>query len=162
MAGKPVATVGSMHVCPMCSGTVPHVGGPVTGPGQAGVLMNGKPVATVGDMCTCAAGSPDVIVTGNPNVLVNGKPIACVGDMTAHGGTIVQGESNILIGTATPVKRTTMPVKKIPFPKIRVRDRIGAAVTGNSSDLEEAVANQDELKEEAKESGFLPEYDFSV
>lgn len=45
MAGKPVATIGSMHVCPMISGTVPHVGGPVTGPGAPNVLINGQPVA---------------------------------------------------------------------------------------------------------------------
>ncbi len=147
---KPVATVGSMHVCPMCSGTVPHVGGPVV-MGDSTVLMNGKPVALMGDMCTCAAGPPDVIVTGNPSILVNGKPIACVGDMTAHGGAIVQGEPNILVGTATPVKRAIMPVNKIPFPKIRVRDRIGAAITGNSAKLKEARENQEQLRNEAED-----------
>ncbi len=147
---KPVATVGSMHVCPMCSGTVPHVGGPVV-MGDSTVLMNGKPVAVMGDMCTCAAGPPDVIVTGNPSILVNGKPIACVGDMTAHGGAIVQGEPNILVGTATPVKRAIMPVNKIPFPEIRVRDRIGAAISGNGSNLNEARENQEQLRNEAED-----------
>lgn len=69
MAGKPVATVGSNHTCPMCSGTTPHVGGPIT-QGITGVTINGKPVATIGSICTCA-GSPDTIVTGNPFVLIN-------------------------------------------------------------------------------------------
>ena len=42
MAGKAIATVGSMHVCPMCSGTVPHVGGPIIGPEAPNVLVNNK------------------------------------------------------------------------------------------------------------------------
>ncbi|WP_244880339.1 PAAR domain-containing protein [Saccharicrinis fermentans] len=45
MAGKPIATVGSMHVCPMVTGYIPHMGGPVSGPGAPNVLINGKPVA---------------------------------------------------------------------------------------------------------------------
>ncbi|MCA1745687.1 MAG: PAAR domain-containing protein [Bacteroidales bacterium] len=51
MAGKPIAIVGSMHVCPMCSGIVPHVGGPISGPGSPNVFINGKPAALMGDMC---------------------------------------------------------------------------------------------------------------
>src|SRR5690554_1669851 len=39
MAGKPVATIGSMHVCPMVTGYIPHVGGPVSGPGMPGVTV---------------------------------------------------------------------------------------------------------------------------
>src|SRR5690554_7351505 len=39
MAGKTVATIGSMHVCPMVAGYIPHVGGPVSGPGMPGVTV---------------------------------------------------------------------------------------------------------------------------
>ncbi|WP_369403677.1 hypothetical protein [Geofilum rubicundum] len=45
MAGKPIATIGSMHICSMVTGYVPHVGGPVSGPGAPNVLINGKPAA---------------------------------------------------------------------------------------------------------------------
>ena len=145
---KPVATIGSMHVCPMCTGTVPHVGGPAVGPGQPNVLMNGKPVLVMGDLCTCM-GPPDTIVTGNPHIKVNGFPIACVGDMTAHGGSIVVGEPNITCGTATPLPPATMRIKEIPFPKINIVNRAVAAISGNATKLKEAERNQATIKEAA-------------
>lgn len=157
MAGKPVATIGSMHVCPLCNGTVPHVGGAVIGPGDPTVLMNGKPVAVMGDMCACA-GPPDTIIQGNPNILVNGKPIACVGDMTAHGGSIVMGEPNILVGTATPMPSTYVPLKEIPFPKITILDVLGAAAKGLTKSMNEAKSNIEEIKQDAMEHGHLPDF----
>ena len=142
MAGKPAATVGSNHTCPMCSGTTPHVGGPIT-QGEPNVLFNGKPVATVGSLCICNGG-PDTIVTGNPTVLINGKAIACVGDSSAHGGVIVSGSSNIIIGSKTPEPPTAiMPIKKIPFPKITFTNR----VLGNAK---KAIANQEALRNESE------------
>lgn len=149
MAGKPIATLGSMHVCPMCTGLVPHVGGPVAGPGAPNVLINGKPAALVGDICVCS-GPPDTIVQGEPTVLINGVPVATMGSMTAHGGSIVSGEPNVIIGSGTTSKPTTiMPVKRIPFPKIRIADRVGAAIKGKSGELRQAKENQQQLKEEA-------------
>ena len=143
MAGKPAATIGSNHICPMCSGTVPHVGGPIA-QGSPNVFINGKPVARMGDMCTCV-GPPDIIVQGNPTVLVNGVPIATVGSMTAHGGTIMMGEPTVIIGSKTPEPSTaTMPLKEIPFPKIKIIDKILS-----SKYIKEAVANQEKIKEEA-------------
>ncbi len=161
MAGKPAATIGSMHVCPMCSGTVPHVGGPISGPGSPNVLINGKPAAVMGDMCTCA-GPPDTIVTGNPTVLINGVPIACMGDKTAHGGSIVSGEPTVIIGSGSTTPSTVMPIKKIPFPEISTIDRIGALIQGKSASLKEAKANQEQTKKEAKEHGYMRSYDFSL
>lgn len=155
MAGKPIATLGSMHVCPLCSGTVPHVGGPVTGPGAPNVLINGKPVAVMGDMCTCA-GPPDTIVQGNPSVLINGVPVACAGDMTAHGGTITIGEANVLISTSKPNPKVTMPLKQIPFPKITVLDNIGAFIAGKSKSQSEAKENIEEIKKEADDKELEP------
>jgi len=149
MAGKPIATIGSMHMCPMCSGTVPHVGGPVSGPGMAGATINGQPVAVMGDMCTCV-GPPDVIAQGCPGATINGVPVATVGCMTAHGGQIVQGAPGATVGPTTPTPNTTMPVREIPFPEIRILDRVGAAVTGNSNNLNEAINNQEALRNEAE------------
>ncbi|MEM8735908.1 MAG: PAAR domain-containing protein, partial [Planctomycetota bacterium] len=57
----PAARLNDMHVCPMFTGTVPHAGGPITGPGAATVLIQGMPAALVGDMATCT-GPPDTIV----------------------------------------------------------------------------------------------------
>lgn len=95
--GKPAARVTDMHVCPMVTGTVPHVGGPVTGPGKPTVLIGGMPAAVVGDMATCS-GPPDTIIAGSSTVMIGGMPAARLGDSTAHGGSIVLGEFTVLIG----------------------------------------------------------------
>jgi uncharacterized Zn-binding protein involved in type VI secretion len=95
--GVPAARVGDMHVCPMVTGTVPHVGGPILPPGGIPVLIGGLPAARVGDQATCI-GPPDVIVLGSFKVLIRGQPVARMGDTTAHGGTIVMGCPTVLIG----------------------------------------------------------------
>ncbi len=93
----PAARVADMHVCPMSTGPVPHVGGPVLPPGEPTVLIGGMPAATVTGMCTCT-GPPDTIVKGSGTVMIGGKPAARMGDTTAHGGTIVVGLPTVLIG----------------------------------------------------------------
>lgn len=95
--GMMAARVGDMHTCPMVSGTVPHVGGPVLPPGSPTVLIGGMPAARVGDMATCV-GPPDTIVMGSTTVLIGGMPAARMGDSTAHGGTIMIGCPTVLIG----------------------------------------------------------------
>jgi len=87
-----------MHTCPLVNpGGVPHVGGPIVAPGAPVVLVAGVPAAVIGDMLTCV-GPPDTIVTGSATVLIGGKPAARIGDMTAHGGIIVNGAPNVIIG----------------------------------------------------------------
>jgi uncharacterized Zn-binding protein involved in type VI secretion len=76
---------------------VPHVGGPITGPGEPTVLIGGLPAARVGDMLICV-GPPDAIVKGSATVMIGGIPAARVGDQTAHGGEIVLGALNVIIG----------------------------------------------------------------
>jgi len=91
------ARVGDMHVCPMVTVLVPHVGGPILPPGCPTVLIGGMPAATLGDMCTCT-GPPDTIILGSATVLIGGKPAARMTDQTAHGGVIMQGCPTVLIG----------------------------------------------------------------
>jgi len=86
-----------MHVCPMVTGIVPHVGGPVIPPGCPTVLIGGMPAARVGDMLTCT-GPPDVIAMGSSTVTIGGMPAARMGDSTAHGGTIILGCFTVSIG----------------------------------------------------------------
>jgi len=96
----PAARLTDMHVCPMQTPAVvpiPHVGGPIVGPGVPNVLIGGMPAAVVGDMAVCV-GPPDVIVKGSMTVLISGRPAARMGDMTAHGGTIVVGFPTVMIG----------------------------------------------------------------
>jgi uncharacterized Zn-binding protein involved in type VI secretion len=86
-----------MHTCPMVTGTVPHVGGPILPPGAPTVFIEGMQAARVGDMATCS-GPPDSIVAGSGTVFIGGMPAARTGDTTAHGGTIVAGCPTVLIG----------------------------------------------------------------
>lgn len=95
----PAARVGDMHVCPMVTGVVPHVGGPIIPPCAMTVLTGGMPQARFSDMATCV-GPPDMIVKGSPTVLVMNMMAARIGDMTVHGGNIVMGCPTVLIGDA--------------------------------------------------------------
>jgi len=95
--GQPAARIGDMHVCPLVTGVVPHVGGPILPPGGITVLIGSMPAARVGDMATCV-GPPDVIAMGSVTVMIGGMPAARMGDMTAHGGSIVIGMPTVLIG----------------------------------------------------------------
>jgi len=93
----PAARISDMHTCPMVTALVPHVGGPVVGPGAPTVLIGGLPAAVIGDVCVCV-GPPDTIVKGSGTVFIGGKPAARMGDTTAHGGVIVQGLPTVMIG----------------------------------------------------------------
>ena len=93
---KPAARIGDMHVCPMVTGTVPHVGGPIS-IGAPTVLIGNMPAARLGDMAVCT-GPPDTIALGSATVMVSNMPAARLGDMTAHGGNIVVGCFTVLIG----------------------------------------------------------------
>jgi uncharacterized Zn-binding protein involved in type VI secretion len=86
-----------MHSCPATTGPVPHVGGPLVGPGAPNVLIGGLPAAVLGDLATCV-GPPSAIVRGSATVLIGGRPAARMGDQTAHGGVIVSGLPNVMIG----------------------------------------------------------------
>jgi uncharacterized Zn-binding protein involved in type VI secretion len=93
----PAARLTDMHVCPMVTGVVPHVGGPIVAPGHPMTLIGFLPAARVTDQCVCV-GPPDVIVKGSATVMIGGLPAARIGDMTAHGGNIVMGCPSVIIG----------------------------------------------------------------
>lgn len=94
------ARMNDMHVCPMVTPGVPpipHVGGPLMGPGAPTVLIGKLPAALLGDMATCV-GPPDSVMMGSATVLISKKPAARMGDTCAHGGSIVLGLPTVLIG----------------------------------------------------------------
>jgi uncharacterized Zn-binding protein involved in type VI secretion len=96
----PAARLTDMHTCPMVTPglpPIPHVGGPIVGPGVPTVLIGGIPAAVVSDNCVCV-GPPDVIVKGSSTVLIGKLPAARIGDTTAHGGNIVLGLFTVIIG----------------------------------------------------------------
>jgi uncharacterized Zn-binding protein involved in type VI secretion len=93
----PAARVLDMHVCPLVTVLVPHVGGPVLPPGGIPVLIGGMPAARMLDFLVCV-GPPDAIAMGYPKVLIGGMPAARMLDPTMHGGMIVIGYPKVLIG----------------------------------------------------------------
>jgi uncharacterized Zn-binding protein involved in type VI secretion len=96
----PAARLTDMHQCPMVTPgipPIPHVGGPIVGPGAPTVLIGGLPAAKVGDLAVCV-GPPDSIIKGSATVMVMGMPAARLGDSTAHGGAIIMGFPTVLIG----------------------------------------------------------------
>lgn len=95
--GMPAARATDMHTCPMFTGPVPHVGGPILPPGCPTVLIGSMPAARATDQCTCV-GPPDVILPGGSTVMIGNMPAARLGDPTAHGGVIVAGCPTVLIG----------------------------------------------------------------
>lgn len=93
----PASRLTDMHVCPMVTGVVPHVGGPIVAPGAPTVLIGSLPAARVTDQCVCV-GPPDIITLGSATVLTGSLPQARIGDMTAHGGAIVMGLPTVFVG----------------------------------------------------------------
>jgi uncharacterized Zn-binding protein involved in type VI secretion len=93
----PASRITDMHTCPMVTGVVPHVGGPILPPCCPTVIIGSIPAARVGDLCTCV-GPPDVIATGSATVFIGGMQAARIGDNTVHGGVIVAGFPTVIIG----------------------------------------------------------------
>lgn len=99
MPTGPAIRVGDMTICPLFTGVVPHVGGPVIGPGTPTVLIGGMPAAGLGDLVTCI-GPPNSIVIGSATVLIGGKLAARMGDLCAHGNPLLPGPGcpTVIIG----------------------------------------------------------------
>jgi uncharacterized Zn-binding protein involved in type VI secretion len=93
----PCARILDPHVCPMVTGVVPHVGGPVGPPGVPTTLVCMMPAAPLGNTAICV-GPPDVIVKGSATVLTGKRPQSRLTDNCAHGGMIVMGAPTVLVG----------------------------------------------------------------
>ena len=94
----PAARLTDMHTCPLVTGVVPHVGGPILPPCCPTVIIGYLPAARIGDMLTCV-GPPDTIVKGSATVITGNMPQARLMDMTAHGGIIIApGCPTVIVG----------------------------------------------------------------
>ena len=95
----PAARVSDMHTCPMVTVLDPHVGGPILPPVHADRSDRwpaGRPDQRHVHLCGPPGRDRDRRLT----VLIGGMPAARIGDMTAHGGVIVMGQFNVIIGDA--------------------------------------------------------------
>ena len=69
------ARLTDMHFCPQQTpafpAPIPHMGGPIIGPGVPTVLIGKLPAAVVGDSAVCT-GPPDTIAKGSATVMIGG------------------------------------------------------------------------------------------
>jgi uncharacterized Zn-binding protein involved in type VI secretion len=94
-------TIPAVHIfhpwlCPIESGT-----GIIIGPSGPQVLVGGLLAAKLSDMCLCVAHHASPIAEGAAQVLVHGLPAARLTSTTIIGGSILQGDSSVLIGGDT-------------------------------------------------------------
>jgi len=94
----PASRIGDMHVCPMVTGVVPHVGGPFI-MGSMTVLTGYMPQSRVTDQLTCV-GPPDVAVMGVMTVLVG---------MSGAGGAAGAAAGIAAMGVPVPVITPSAP-----------------------------------------------------
>ena len=93
----PVCRMFDNHVCPMITGVVPHVGGPIMTPCVPTVIVMNMPCSVMGDMAICT-GPPDTVVMGSPTVMAMGKPVTRITSSCAHGGIVVgPGAPTVLV-----------------------------------------------------------------
>ena len=156
--GKPAARVLDMHICPMWTGLVPHVGGPILPLGAVPtVIIGGSFAATVGTMAFCAGG-PDTIAMGSAGVMIGGKPAARMGDMTAHGGTIALGCPTVLIGETAGAGTADGGKSDVTgdfFSNVGAKQ---AKDIVNANSLKDAAANGDELAERTDQKDFTAQF----
>jgi uncharacterized Zn-binding protein involved in type VI secretion len=95
--GSSAARLKDLHMCPLCDGNKPHVGGEIQ-QGISKVLIGGQPAAFAGSACKCQSPSPNRIAEGSKKVKIGRKSAARKGDATDHGGAVANGFDKVKIG----------------------------------------------------------------
>jgi uncharacterized Zn-binding protein involved in type VI secretion len=98
----PASRIGDMHVCPMVTGVVPHVGGPFV-LGSTTVLVGEMPQSRVTDQLVCV-GPPDIAVMGCETVLVG---------MAGGGGAAGAVTGVQMMGASVPMQPPPDPSQSL-------------------------------------------------
>lgn len=141
----PASRITDMHTCPMVTGIVPHVGGPILPPGEPTVIIGMLPAARMTDMLTCV-GPPDTILMGSPTVLIGNLMAARIGDPTAHGGVIILGEPTVEIGEVG----MGSPVVSTPMAPLVI---LAQAMTSASSPASQAISSAAQALAQSAQDG---------
>lgn len=150
----PASRITDMHTCPMVTGVVPHVGGPILPPGEPTVIIGMLPAARMTDMLTCV-GPPDTILMGSPTVLIGNLMAARIGDPTAHGGVIVLGDPTVEIGEVG----MGSPVVSMPMAPLVI---LAQAMAAASSPASQTVSNAAQsLAQSAQDGTAAVEFDLA-
>ena len=139
IGGMPAARIGDLHVCPMVTpagpAPIPHVGGPISGPGSPTVLIGGMPAAKMGDMLVCT-GPPDSIVMGCPTVMIGMSGSGSGSAGSAGGGPSAAQAAQAAANAAVPLETTDALKDGHWFDALFV-DKAGLPVDGVPFRLEE-------------------------
>ncbi len=120
----PASRIGDMHVCPLLTGIVPHVGGPFV-MGSPTVLVGFMPQSRVTDQLVCV-GPPDIAVMGATTVLVGmagaGGAAGAGGGIAAMGASVPMASSAATAASTqaavqpdgTVATQTTAPASSLP------------------------------------------------
>lgn len=92
----PAGRITDLHVCPMTTGPVPHVCGPIM-VGAPTVLVSMMPGARLTSMATCV-GPPDMLAMGSPKVFTQNIPAARITSSSGHGGLETIGAPTVIMG----------------------------------------------------------------
>ena len=90
MSGKPAARVTDPTTCPLPG----HGTNPIAS-GSSDVFFNGLAAARLGDKCTCGQALSGAF---SSTVLINGLNAMTLDSTTDHGGLVIGGSANIIIG----------------------------------------------------------------
>jgi len=90
MLGKPAARLSGLTSCPISG----H-GTPAVTSGSPDVLVNNLPAARLGD---AAAGGQAISGALSSTIFINGKSAAMLGSTLSHGGVVIGGSGDVLIG----------------------------------------------------------------
>jgi uncharacterized Zn-binding protein involved in type VI secretion len=127
MSGKPAARVTDPTTCPLPG----HGTNPIAS-GSPDVFFNGLAAARVSDKCTCGQA-----LSGNfsSTVFINGLNAMTLDGTTSHGGVIIGGSGDVIIGSTHTSAPFTPPLPIIGQPVVEFK----AVSAGNG----EPIAEQD-------------------
>lgn len=125
MSGKPAARVTDPTTCPLPG----HGTNPIAS-GSPDVFFNGLAAARVSDKCTCGqALSGDFSST----VFINGLNAMTLDGTTSHGGVIIGGSGNVIIGSTHSPAPFIPPLPIIGQPVVEFK----AVSAGNGEPIAE-------------------------
>ncbi len=90
MSGKPAARLSDPTSCP-----IPGDGTPAITSGSPDVLFNNLPAARLGDAAGCGQAISGAF---SSTVFINGRNATMLGSTLSHGGVVIGGSGDVLIG----------------------------------------------------------------
>jgi uncharacterized Zn-binding protein involved in type VI secretion len=104
MSGKPAARLSDPTSCP-----VPGHGTPALQSGSPDVQFNNLPAARSGDIADCGQAIDGAFSSA---VFINGKNAATLGSTLSHGGVVIGGSGDVIIGDTVIAASFEAPLPK--------------------------------------------------